>query len=162
MLERLKPREVWRGRSPSITNPQQRHVRCGVLSARKMCRWHIFSEERAGRPWARIFAKRSIPGPSGPLLGEEEPQALPPGPPNPREIKNSFFADLPPGSPERARGKSEGVSARGTCPPRDAIQPRSLSAPGLRCGCQPRMSFNSTACRRRRIRWHPACFHPRR
>ena len=35
----------------------------------------------------RIFAERSVPGPTGPLLGEEEPLALPPGPRNPRGAK---------------------------------------------------------------------------
>ena len=69
--------------SPSMSNPQQRHARCGAVSARKICRWHIFSEQRAGRPRAGIFAERSVPGPTGPLLGEEEPLALPPGPQNP-------------------------------------------------------------------------------
>ena len=80
-------REVWRGRSPSILNPQQRHARCGAVSARKICQWHIFSEQRAGRPRAGIFTERSVPGPTGPLLGEEEPLALPPGPRNPRGAK---------------------------------------------------------------------------
>ena len=47
--------------SPSILNPQQRHVRCGAVSARKWSRWLHFSEQRAGRPRAGIFAERSLP-----------------------------------------------------------------------------------------------------
>ena len=37
-------REVWRGGSPSILNPQQRHARCGVIRARKLSQWLNFSE----------------------------------------------------------------------------------------------------------------------
>ena len=44
---------------PSILNPQQRHARCGAVSARKWSRWLHFSEQRAGRPRAEIFAERS-------------------------------------------------------------------------------------------------------
>ena len=49
------------GRSPLQCNPQNRLFRFGVLSARKIGLWPIFNEERAGRPWANIFAEVSLP-----------------------------------------------------------------------------------------------------
>ncbi len=99
------PREVWRGRSPSMKDPQRRHVRRGVLSARKMCRWHIFSEERAGRPWESIFAEQNY-------TREVKPISL-------LRSKNTYLTDLPPAS--EARGKSaQGVALAGEGFPRQS------------------------------------------
>ncbi len=47
------------------------------------------------------------------VLGKTKPSPL-------LRSKNTYLADLPPGN--EARGKSEGVSARGTSPPRDHVQ----------------------------------------
>ena len=127
------PREVWRDRSPSNYNPQRQHVRCGVLSARKMCRWHIFSEERAGRPWARIFAKRSLPR-------ESKNSFLAPLPPGVRSARKTgqwpvFSENGPAGPGEGARGKGEGDPDGGTCPPIEAFSSTQSvrSAPHSNC-----------------------------
>ena len=70
---------VIRGSLPPDDNPQQRHVRCGavsarkwsrwvararkivqwVLSARKLSQWLNFSEERAGKPWVIFTEQRA-------------------------------------------------------------------------------------------------------
>ena len=87
---------VIRGKLPPDCNPQR------VARARKTGQWPVFTEQRAGRPWT-MYVARSI----------SAEQSMPCG------SKNAFLTDLPPGSPEGARGKSaQGVALAGEGFPR--------------------------------------------
>ena len=64
----LKPREVWRGRSPSMINPQQRHARCE----------DEFLRSGACGARAKILSLR-ICRPGGPKVREANPRGYPIG-----------------------------------------------------------------------------------